>query len=76
MFQGSAAQSAPIFDLVRELAEHAPLDPDTLEEARRVARRGVLIKDAPPGRELARLGLEPLPSRRGPRIVFGWAAAL
>ena len=41
----------------------------------RVARRGVLVKDAPPGNELVRLGLRPLPSRRSPRIVFGWAAA-
>ena len=72
----SAGESGPLFDLVRAFAEHAPLDHDTLETARRVARRGVLVKDAPPGRELARLGLAPLPSRRGPRIVFGWAPAL
>jgi len=71
----SAAESGALFDLVRTLAEHAPLAPETLREARRVARRGVLVKDAPPGHELARLGLAPLPSRRSPRIVFGWAGA-
>jgi len=71
----SAAQSGALFGLVRTLAEHAPLAPETLREARRVARRGVLVKDAPPGHELARLGLTPLPSRRSPRIVFGWAEA-
>jgi hypothetical protein len=71
----SAGESGALFDLVRELAEHAPLAPETLAHARRVARRGVLVKDAPPGHELARLGLRPLPSRRSPRIVFGWAAA-
>lgn len=72
----SAGESGALFDLVRALAEHAPLAPETLREARRVARRGVLVKDAPPGHELARLGLQPLPSRRSPRIVFGWADAL
>lgn len=71
----SAGESGALFDLVRDLAEHAPLAPETLAHARRVARRGVLVKDAPPGHELARLGLQPLPSRRSPRIVFGWAAA-
>jgi 16S rRNA (guanine1516-N2)-methyltransferase len=69
----SAGEAGPLFDLVRAFAEQAPLDPASLREARRVARRGVLIKDAPPGAELARLGLEPLPSRRSARIVFGWA---
>jgi len=72
----SAGESGGLFELVRAFAEHAPLAPETLREARRVARRGVLIKDAPPGHELARLGLTPLPSRRSPRIVFGWADAL
>jgi 16S rRNA (guanine1516-N2)-methyltransferase len=72
----SAGESGALFDLVRAFAEHAPLAPETLREARRVARRGVLVKDAPPGHELARLGLRPLPSRRSPRIVFGWADAV
>ena len=71
----SAGESGALFELVRTLAEHAPLATETLREAQRVARRGVLVKDAPPGNELARLGLRPLPSRRSPRIVFGWAAA-
>ncbi|HXN83293.1 MAG TPA: hypothetical protein VN883_12530, partial [Myxococcales bacterium] len=71
-----AGEAAPLFDLVRTLAEHAPLRAEDLLEARRVARRGVLVKDAWPGAELARLRLTPLPSRRLPRIVFGWAPAL
>jgi hypothetical protein len=71
----TAGEAGALFELVRELGDPAPLDADTLREARRVARRGVLVKDAPPGHELARLGLEPLPSRRSPRIVFGWAPA-
>src|SRR5438132_909008 len=71
----AAGEAGSRFELVRELADPAPLEPQTLREACRVARRGVLVKDAPPGHELARLGLIPLPSRRSPRIVFGWAAA-
>jgi len=72
----AAGEAAPLFGLVRELAEAAPLGLFALREAQRVARRGVLVKDAPPGHELARLGLQPLPTRRSPRIVFGWAKAL
>ena len=71
----AAQESNPLFDLLRRHGEHAPLDADTLHEARRVARRGVLVKDAAPGAELTRLDLVPLPSRRTARIVFGWAAA-
>jgi hypothetical protein len=71
----SAAEAGALFELVRQLGNPAPLTGETLREARRVASRGVLIKDAPPGMELARLGLEPLPSRRSPRILFGWADA-
>ena len=71
----SAAEAGALFEVVRQLGDPAPLTGETLREARRVARRGVLVKDAPPGMELARLGLKPLPSRRSPRIVFGWAEA-
>lgn len=71
----SAAEAGPLFELVRQLGDPAPLTGETMREARRVARRGVLVKDAPPGVELARLGLRPLPTRRSPRIVFGWADA-
>jgi hypothetical protein len=71
----TAAEANPLFDLLRRHGEHAALDAATLREAQRVARRGVLVKDAAPGTELTRLGLVPLPSRRTARICFGWAAA-
>src|SRR4051794_13480224 len=71
----TAADANPLFDLLRRHGEHAPLDAHTLRQARRVARRGVLVKDAAPGAELTRLDLVPLPSRRTARIVFGWAPA-
>src|SRR3954469_6177706 len=60
----SAGDASPLFDLLRLRAEHAPLTPETLREAQRVARRGVLIKDAAPGKELKRLGLVPNMTRR------------
>ena len=74
MFRRAGA-SGPLFDLLRARAEHAPLDAATLREAQRVARRGVLVKDAAPGRELQRLGLTPEATRRSAAIAFGWAPA-
>lgn len=71
----SAGDAGPLFDLVRAHADHAPLDRATLDEARRVARRGVLVKDRAPGWELRKLGLEPRQTRRSSPIAFGWAAA-
>jgi SAM-dependent methyltransferase len=68
--------AGPLFELLRIRADASPLAPATLREARRVARRGVLVKDAAPGHELARLGLAPRKSRRGARILYGWAPAL
>lgn len=70
-----AGESGPLFELVRQNADHAPLALETLEQARRVARRGVLVKDAAPGHALHRLGLSPRPQRRGKPIVFAWAPA-
>jgi hypothetical protein len=71
----TAAEASPLFDLLRRHGEHDPLDTETVKEAQRVARRGVLVKDAAPGAELTRLDLVPLPSRRTARICFGWAPA-
>ncbi len=67
-----AGEAGPLFELLRAHAEHAPLDAETLREARRVARRGVLVKDAAPGHELLRLGIEPILTRRSAAIAFGW----
>lgn len=67
--------AGPLFELLRAHADHAPLDAETLREARRVARRGVLVKDSAQGDELRRLGLVPLLSRRSAAIAFGWAPA-
>ncbi len=53
------------FDLVRRLGDARPLAREVLLDARRVARRWVVVKDGAPGWDLARLGLTPLPSARG-----------
>ena len=74
MFRRSG-DAASLFDLLRFHAEHAPLDPRTLREAQRVARRGVLLKDAARGEELQRLGVVPRLSRRSAALAFGWAPA-
>ncbi|HET7786564.1 MAG TPA: class I SAM-dependent methyltransferase [Myxococcales bacterium] len=71
-----AGDAAPLFDLLRVRAEHGALDLETLRLAQRVARRGVLVKDAAPGFELGRLGLVPRLTRRSAAIAFGWAPAL
>jgi SAM-dependent methyltransferase len=69
MFRRPRAQD-PSFDLVRRLCDPRPLAPEALARARRVARRCVVVKDGAPGWDLARLGLEPLPTRRGARRLY------
>jgi 16S rRNA (guanine1516-N2)-methyltransferase len=71
-----ARDAAPLFDLLRARAQHDALSLETLRLAQRVARRGVLVKDAAPGFELGRLGLVPRLTRRSAAIAFGWAPAL
>lgn len=69
MFRHPRSQG-PAFDLVRTLGDPRPLAPASLQRARRVARRCVVVKDGAPGWDLARLGLSPLPSPRGARRVY------
>lgn len=57
-------KSQPAFEVLRRFAEHAPLEVETLAEARRVARRWVLVKTGKHGEELARLGLTAEPGSR------------
>lgn len=64
MFRHARAEPGG-FDVVRRLADPRPLAPGALAEARRVARRWVVVKDGAPGWDLARLGLVPMPSARG-----------
>jgi 16S rRNA (guanine1516-N2)-methyltransferase len=70
MFRSPRAE-APGFDLVRRLGDPRPLAPETLAQARRVARRWVVVKDGTPGFDLARLGLTPLPCARWAEKLYG-----
>jgi 16S rRNA (guanine1516-N2)-methyltransferase len=63
--------AAPDFVVLRALANETPLDEALIADARRVARRHVIVKDAWPGRELGRLGLRPVFGRRNAEIVYG-----
>jgi hypothetical protein len=64
MFRHARAEPGG-FDAVRRLSDPRPLAAEALLDARRVARRWVLVKDGAPGWDLTRLGLTPLPSARG-----------
>lgn len=63
-------KAQPSFELLRRFAEHAPLTPDVLAEARRVARRWVVVKAGRHGDELARLGLTAEPGSRYTALVW------
>ncbi len=63
-------RSTPAFDLLRRHAFHEPLDQETLAEARRVAKRWVVVKGGRYGQELERLGLEPERLSRFKPLVF------
>ena len=67
--------ATPGFALLRRLADARPLAREAIDRARRVARRGVLVKDGTPGWDLARLGLAPLPGRRGAHRLYAWLDA-
>lgn len=65
------AHSEAGFAMVRRHAEAAPLDAELLAEARRVARRWVVVKAAPQATDLFRLGLEVVPFKRNAELRFG-----
>jgi 16S rRNA (guanine1516-N2)-methyltransferase len=62
---------SPAFEMLRRHAEHAPLSASVLEDAQRVARRGVLVKGSRLSMEWRRLELKP---ERGSRYSpTSWA---
>jgi hypothetical protein len=63
-------RSSPAFELLRRYASHEPLTEQTLGEARRVARRWVVVKGGRFGAELERLGLVPEPTSRHGAVVW------
>lgn len=67
--------SSPAFDVLRRYATDAPLSPEALAHARRVARRWVVVKSARYTPALKRLGLAPEPTSRFSNIVWARIAA-
>jgi 16S rRNA (guanine1516-N2)-methyltransferase len=63
-------KSQPAFEMLRRFAEHAPLAPETLEEARRVARRWVVVKGAKHSEDLRKLGLTPEAGSRYTSVIW------
>lgn len=68
MFSETIADAQGL-DLVRCLARAGDPSPADLDEARRVARRRVVMKDRRPGRALARLGFAKVEESR--RVCYG-----
>lgn len=64
-------KSQPAFEVLRRFAEHAPLTPETLEEARRVARRWVVVKGSKYSDDLKKLDLQAEPGSRYTSVVWG-----
>lgn len=63
-------RSSASFDMLRTYASHEPLDEATLKEARRVARRWVVVKGGRYGKEFERLGLTALKLTRFKPLVW------
>lgn len=70
MFRRPLLKSQAISPL-RGLANHQPLDRIAVEEACRVARKRVVIKELASGTELQRLGCETIISSKNRKIAFG-----
>lgn len=69
MFRQPVEQSSAIGAL-RQTANHSPLKREAIEEAKRVARKRVILKEHRDSGEFERLGF-PLPDRTRTKIVYG-----
>lgn len=72
---GRALSAQPGFEMLRRLADPSALTPEMLAEARRVARRVVLIKSARYSPALRSLGLKPEWASRSAPVVWARTAA-
>jgi 16S rRNA (guanine1516-N2)-methyltransferase len=69
MFRHTVKNSASIAPL-RLLAEPSPLRPEAIREAKRVARKAVILKERRKSDEFQRLGFPP-PKRRSGSVTYG-----
>lgn len=70
MFTKPLLKSSPISPL-RKLADHAPLELATIDEACRVARKRVVMKDLAEGEELERLGFQKVSRSKYNKLAYG-----
>ncbi|MFZ5443488.1 MAG: class I SAM-dependent methyltransferase [Myxococcota bacterium] len=63
-------RASPAFETLRRFAVHEPLDAETLAEARRVARRWVVVKGGRYGKDFKRVGLAPVELTRGSPVMW------
>jgi len=70
MFRQPLMSSQPLSPL-RNLADPRPLSLDTIEEACRVARTRVVVKERSDGEEFRRLGIETILSTAGHKLAYG-----
>ena len=70
MFE-SPKKAQPGFALLRRHADYSPLTRETVEEARRVARRVVVLKGSRYSKDFKKLGITPEPAR--PNATVLWA---
>jgi 16S rRNA (guanine1516-N2)-methyltransferase len=67
---GRPGLGSPAFEVLRAHADLRPLAPEALAEARRVARRWVLIKGSKYSRDLKALGLKAEPGPRNQKRIW------
>jgi hypothetical protein len=67
---GRPQQGSPAFEVLRQHADHRPVSPEALTQARRVASRWVLVKGAKYSKDLKALGLTPEQGSRFAKLVW------
>jgi hypothetical protein len=65
------ARAQPSFEMLRKYAEHAPLTSELLHQARRVARKRVVVKASRRSHELKGMGLRWQPGARRATFHYG-----
>lgn len=73
---GRPQQGSPAFEVMREHADARAIDPEAIHQARRVARKWVLVKGAKYSKDLKSLGLTPEKGSRFSSLVWARVAPL
>lgn len=67
---GRPKKASAAFEMLRRFADASPLSPELIAEARRVARRVVVVKAARYSTDLKKLGLKPEPATRTATVLW------